>query len=287
MTGVRFAYQPVLMKHLDYRHQMLLLILLTSILVISTCSKKHTGEHDEDVKGQSTSEQVMPDQIKSPSFTFVRIKYSGRRGWQSSWFTDYPDSDLNFSARFHEVTGIETDLKGKVLELTDPDLKQYPFIYMAEGGGVLFSDEEVMNLRQYLLGGGFLVVDDFWGEQEWYNFYYEIKRVFPKREPVELALDHPIFHCFYNIDEKPQVPMIAIALRNRSTGITWEREDAKEPHYRGMFDDSGRMMAIFCHNTDLGDGWEREDENEYYYQEFSLKKAYPMGINIAVYALKQ
>ena len=79
--------------------------------------------------------------------------------------------------------------------------------------------------------------------------------------------------------------MIAIALRNQSTGITWEREDAKEPHYRGMYDDQGRLMAIFCHNTHLGDGWEREDEDEYYYKEFSLKKAYPMGINIVVYAL--
>ena len=148
------------------------------------------------------------------------------------------------------------------------------------------SDEEVLSLRQYLLGGGFLMVDDFWGEVEWVNLYYEIKRVFPKREPVELNLDHPIFHCFYNITEKPQVPNIGIALRNQSTGITWEREDAKEPHYRGMFDDNGRMMVIFCHNTDLGDGWEREDENEYYYQEFSLKKAYPMGINIVFYALK-
>jgi len=277
------------MENLDYHRRMTLLILLIPIvLVINSCSKEDTGERYEDVNEPSTSEQVKPEEIKSPFFTFVRIKYSGnRRGRRSTWLVDYPDSDLNFSSRFHEVTGIETDLNGKVLELTDPDLKLYPFIYIAEGGGVLFSDEEVLRLRQYLLGGGFLMVDDFWGEQEWYNFYYEIKRVFPEREPVELPLDHPIFHCFYDIPDKPQVPMIAVALANQSTGITWEREDAKEPHYRGIYDDQGRLMAVFCHNTDLGDGWEREDENEYYYQVFSLKKAYPMGINIVVYALKQ
>jgi hypothetical protein len=129
------------------------------------------------------------------------------------------------------------------------------------------------------------MVDDFWGEDEWYNFYHEIKQVFPEREPVELSLNHPVFNCFYNIQEKPQVPMIAIGIKSLSTGITWEREDAKEAHYFGIEDAKGRLMAIFCHNTDLGDGWEREGENEYYYREFSLKKAYPMGINIVIYAL--
>lgn len=79
--------------------------------------------------------------------------------------------------------------------------------------------------------------------------------------------------------------MIGIALRNLGTGITWEREDCKEPHYFGLEDDEGRLMAIFCHNTDLADGWEREGEDEYYDREFVFKKAYPMGINIVVYAL--
>jgi len=199
--------------------------------------------------------------------------------------TDYPASDLNFSARFHKVTGLPTDPNGKVIQLTDTDLSQYPFIYIAEGGGIWLSPEEVTRLREYLLGGGFLMVDDFWGEDEWKSFYAQIKRVFPEREPIELSLNHPIFNCFYSIQEKPQVPMIAIGIESQSTGITWEREDAKEAHYFGLEDDKGRLMAIFCHNTDLGDGWEREGENEYYNREFSLKKAFPMGINIVVYAL--
>ena len=129
------------------------------------------------------------------------------------------------------------------------------------------------------------MVDDFWGEDEWYSLYNEIKRVFPDREPVELGLDHPVFNSFYSIHEKPQVPTIGIALRNQGTGITWEREDGKEPHYLGLEDDEGRLMAIFCHNTDLADGWERESEDEYYDREFVFKQAYPMGINIVVYAL--
>jgi hypothetical protein len=198
---------------------------------------------------------------------------------------DYPESDLNFSARFQEVTGLPTDLNGKVMQLTDADLNQYPFIYITEPGGMLLSAEEVESLRKYLLSGGFLMVDDFWGEDEWYNLYYQIKRVFPDREPVELKLDHPIFSCFYKIHEKPQVPSIGHALNGRSSGVTWERDDAREVHYKALYDDKGRIMAIICHNTDLADGWEREGVDEYYHREFSLKKAYPMGINIVVFAL--
>lgn len=239
-------------------------------------------------------------------FTFVRIRYSsgygggygggygrgygrggyGRGGYGGGrWATDYPDSDLNFSYRLHQLTSMEVNPDGVVLELTDPALFDYPFIYIVEPGDLLFSEEEVAILRRYLLNGGFLMVDDFWGEAEWYNFYYEIKRVFPDREPVELELDHPIFHAVFDLKERPQIPSIGHALGGRGYGITWEREDAREVHYKAIYDDEGRMMAIICHNTDLGDGWEREGENEWYFHEFSEKKAYPLGINIVFYAM--
>lgn len=242
-------------------------------------------------------------------FTFVRIRYSsgyggrgygggpygrgGRRGGYGrgygpsggSWATDFPDSDFNFSYRLHQLTAMEVNPNGAILELTDPNLVNYPFIYMLECGRLVFNDAEVEALRRYLLNGGFLMVDDFWGEAEWDNFYEEIKRVFPDREPVELGIDHPIFHMVFDLKEKPQIPSINVALAGRPYGITWEREDAKEVHYRALFDDKGRMMAIICHNTDLGDGWEREGENEWYFHEFSEEKAYPLGINIVVYAM--
>ncbi len=238
-------------------------------------------------------------------FTFVRIRYSsgygggrfdrgygrgyGRRGGRGfgggRWATDYPDSELNFSYRLHQLTSMEVDPNGVVLELTDPELFDYPFIYIVEPGDLVFSEEEVKALRRYLFNGGFLMVDDFWGEREWYNFYYEIKRVFPDREPVELELDHPIFHAVFDLKERPQIPSIGHALGGRPYGITWEREDAQEVHYKAIYDDKGRMIVIICHNTDLGDGWEREGENEWYFHEFSEKKAYPLGINIVFYAM--
>ncbi|MDI6449913.1 DUF4159 domain-containing protein [Anaerobaca lacustris] len=233
-------------------------------------------------------------------FTFVRIQYSsgyggggfgpgrGRRGFGRGggrWATDYPDSDLNFSYRLQQLTSLEVNPDGLILELTDPELFNYPFIYIVEPGYLVFTEEEVVALRRYLLNGGFLMVDDFWGQEEWYNFYYEIKRVFPDREPVELPLSHPIFRAVFELKEKPQIPSVDAAIRGRPYGITWEREDAREPHYRALYDDKGRMMAIICHNTDLGDGWEEEGTDEWFFREFSEKKAYPMGINIVFYAM--
>ena len=118
-------------------------------------------------------------------FTFVRIRYSSsnryRRG--GGWSIDYPDSDLNLSYRLQQLTSMKVDPKGKILELTDEELFDYPFIYIVEPGRLTFYDEEVIALRRYLLNGGFLMVDDFWGDDEWDNFYYEIKHEFAYERP--------------------------------------------------------------------------------------------------------
>lgn len=224
------------------------------------------------------------ERFKDDVFTFVRIRYSsyGGYGWGGGkWATDYPDADLNFSYRLQQLTALEVDPNGKVIELTDDALFDYPFIYMIEPGRMYLEDAEVANLRKYLLSGGFMMVDDFWGEAEWANFYENIKRVFPDKEPIELPLDHEVFHCVYDLKKKPQIPSIHAWYDGRTT----ERWDAQEPHYRGIFDDKGRMMTIICHNTDVGDGWEREGVDQGYFKEFSEKWSYPMGINILVYAM--
>ncbi|MEM7782228.1 MAG: DUF4159 domain-containing protein [Planctomycetota bacterium] len=234
----------------------------------------------------------VPDWDKSVEFehdvfTFVRIEYDsvwGRSRWGGrggKWRTDYPDADLNLSFRLKELTSLEVDPDGLIIRLTDPKLFDYPFIYIIEPGALRFTEEEVVALRQYLLKGGFLMVDDFWGEDEWANFYYEMKRVFPNREPTEVPLEHEIFHIVYDLKEKPIIPSIHHYMNGRQT----ERWDANEAHYRGIFDDQGRMMAFICHNTDLGDGWEREGVDRGYFEEYSEPFAYPLGINIVTYAM--
>ncbi len=240
------------------------------------------------------------ERFKHDVFTFVRVEYDsgggygrggwggGRRyrGWGGGWATDYPDSDLNFSFRLQQLTSLKVNPDPISLRLTDPKLFDYPFLYMIEPGALNFSDEEVVALRRYLLNGGFLMVDDFWGDDQWENFYQQIKRVFPDREPEELDLSHEIFKCVYQLKEKPQVP--SIHSWEPGSNVTWEPYhggDCRTVHYKAIFDDNKRMVAIICHNTDLGDGWEREGENEDYFHEFSEKKSYPMGINIVTYAM--
>jgi hypothetical protein len=218
------------------------------------------------------------------AFRFVRVRYNSVGGYGpfGKWFTDYPDSDLNFSFRLQQLTTMNVHPEPLYLELTDPKIFDYPFMYMIEPGFIWLSDAEVIAMREYFERGGFIMVDDFWGEEEWYNFYLQMKRVFPDREPAELPLEHPIFHLVYDLSQKPQVPSIHNWMRY---GVTYERQDAKEVHYRAFFDDDGRIVMMICHNTDLGDGWEREGESREYFETFSEKWAYPMGINIVVYAM--
>lgn len=214
-------------------------------------------------------------------FTFVRLRYDDN-GWGGKWATDFPDSDLNLSFRLQQLTALKVNPDPIILDLSDPKIFEYPFLYIIEPGyGLGLTDEEARTLRRYLDNGGFVMVDDFWGEDEWDGFYHDIRKVFPDREPVELPLEHPIFHCVYDLKEKPQVPSIHHAM----SGHRFERWDAQEVHYRAYFDDQGGLQMIICHNTDLGDGWEREGMDPTYFREYSEKWAYPMGINILFYAM--
>lgn len=217
------------------------------------------------------------------SFRFARVIYRSR--WGPGWDTDYPDSDLNFSLRLQQLTSLQVHPFPIQLELTDPRIFDYPFLYMIEVGGMVLSTEEVVALRQYCNNGGFVMVDDFWGDSALNNFLFQMSLVFPQRQVEEVPLEHEIFHCVYQLKEKPQIPSMHSWQRS---GVTWEwghDGDVQTPNYLSISDDANRIMVLICHNTDLGDGWEREGEDREYFEQFAVKKSYPLGINIVTYAM--
>jgi hypothetical protein len=226
----------------------------------------------------ATPPATEPAATRAWGFHFTRGAYSGfRRGRFESWSTDYPKADLQFVSVLARLTNVDAYPGDNAIWLDDPELRRHPFLYLVEVGFMSLTEPEVRGLRDYLLAGGFLIVDDFWGTRQWANFEEQMRRVLPEHGIVELPLDHPIFSIFYEIDEIIQVPAI-----NRAWGPTHE-QDGYVPHVRGIFDDDGRLMAIINWNTDLGDAWEWA-EQPHYPLKYSTY-AFRMGVNMVVYAL--
>jgi hypothetical protein len=230
-------------------------------------------------------------------FNFCRGVYtSGRReaGGQG-WSTDYPDAERNFSIRLGELTKTRVsritygESEGEpdylVVRLTDESLFQCPYLHMEDVGTAAFTELEVQGLRTYLLKGGFLWVDDFWGTYAWTNWANEIARVLPPNEfPIrDVELDHPIFRTLFEVKELPQIP--SIQFWRTSGGGTSERGvDSAQPHIRAIFDERGDLMVLMTHNTDISDAWEREGEDPRFFYNFS-PNGYAVGINVLMYAM--
>jgi hypothetical protein len=268
------------------------------VCVLTTAFAQFRGRRGAPYSGGSVDRGNVPSwPIDAPfareAFTFARLKYSST-GWERSsyaWWTDFPDADLNLSYRLHQLTALTVNPEPKVLEITDPELFHCPWVFMSGAGNIILNEDEAQLLRRYLLSGGFLMVDDFWGQAEWDGVYRAIKQVLPEREPVDLLRSHPIFHCVFDLpdDLSLQTPNMPFATRNRNSGITWEDNheggNTRDVHFRAIFDDHGRMMVMLCHNTDNGDGWEEESSDPWFFSEFSEKKNYPLGFNILFYAM--
>ncbi|HWI59228.1 MAG TPA: DUF4159 domain-containing protein [Bacillota bacterium] len=221
-------------------------------------------------------------------FTFLRIKRDRKPyGSGGTWWTDAPDSDLNLAYRLQQMTALKVNPNGRFLRLTEKALADYPFIYMVEPGSLYLSEAEARALRSYLLNGGFLWLDDFWGEAEWAGMAGELRKVFPDRNFVELPLTNQLYHCVFDITAKRQVPNVELGTRSQfdPAHVTWERPDAREVHHRAIFDDKGRLMVLATHNTDNGDGWEWEGDNLFYFREFAEKTAYPLAVNVVFYVM--
>ena len=246
-----------------YQYSLSFVVLLTLILSMTIPYPSQSVEADD-----------------SDLFTFVRLRYTGEgRWWRSGWDVDLPASDRNFILKLAQATNIPVDRREKIISVGSPELFNYPFAYILEVGSLNLSSAEAANLREYLLRGGFIMVDDFHGGAEWHHFYRQLKKIFPEREPEDIPITHPLFHCFFDINTLVQIP----GIRSLFNGRTYERRDGFPAYCRGVYDDNGRLMMMINFNTDIGDAWEHAAEG-FYPRELS-DMAYRMGINAVVYAL--
>jgi len=222
-------------------------------------------------------------------FQFIRIKYQtaydnqsrgwGRgwgRGYTPPWQHDYPTAELNLYEALERTTKIKVNRQYLILTLKDKRIFEYPILYLSEPGFWHMDETEVKNLREYLERGGFVLFDDFRdrrgsSKREWNNFYYQIKRTFPKRDLVRLDPDHPVWSVYYEVDPV-EAPTLVSGL---------PRDDKYADEYYTMYDDKGRMMMLVCYNQDIGDGWEWPNRNLNQASTISFQ----MGINFIIYAL--
>jgi hypothetical protein len=238
---------------------------------------------------QSAGVEISP---AGDEFTFVRIQYENLHGgfdggfddgdgWgmRSTWAIDYPAADHNFLRGVRRLTHIHINSNPIVLRLDDDRIFEYPFLYMLEvgrSGGPSFTEKEIQNLREYLLRGGFLFIDDFWGTWQWDTFYGVFSKIFPDRSMVDLDQGHQIFHCFYDIDGPQMIPRVF-------NPENYPEQDVDRPFNRAILDDDGRVMVLINWNSDMGDGWEHTYHPGYPTKYANM--AYKLGINYLIYAL--
>lgn len=203
-------------------------------------------------------------------FEFIRIRWRDngiRYGYGFStnaalWAHDYPTAEDNLNTILRAYTSIRVPVKTKILTFDDEEIFNYPFIYACEIGYLTLSDEEVANLREYILRGGFLMVDDFRWPYEWENWRREIKKVLPEFRWQRLTVSHPIFHCFFDMkDIHKLTPYLRVP-----------------PEYWAIVDDEGRIVVLINFNNDVGDGWELPNDTPAFSTE-----AYMLGINYLIY----
>jgi len=259
-----------------------LAVLLGSAWAFQLPFRQYPGiEHPDD--------PLPPDYLEKSEWTFARLMYPARpnysfRGnpnWKegmANWTIDYPDSDRHLSREIGRLTRIKARSVEQPIDLDDDDVFNYPWLYAVEVGYWELTDPQIAKFREYLLRGGFFMCDDFHGTQEWAGFMSVMSKVFPNRAVVDIPNDDPIFHVIFDLDNKFQVPGIQYLY----SGETYEK-DGVTPHWRGIYDDHGRLMVAICHDMDLGDSWEHADTAQYpvAFTQLGMR----IGINYVTYAM--
>jgi hypothetical protein len=235
-----------------------------------------------------------PPAMPDAEFTFCRIMYERTRfePMGMGWTTDYPYAEVNLMTRLSELTktSISRDSSGQpnhwVVRLTDDALFNCPFTMASDAGTIGLSPPEQDRLRQYLLKGGFLWVDDFWGTEAWEHWKSEIARVLPPAEyPIQdVPPGDPIFKSQFNVTAMPQITNIQFWRAVGGSSTSERGSDSADTHFRVIRDARGRIMVVMTHNTDIADSWEREGEDAAFFRQFS-PAGYAFGINVLLHAM--
>lgn len=218
----------------------------------------------------------------APTARIVRRYRMGGSDWihgLTSWTQDYPRADRHFAEELRRLTRVHVRSVEQPVNLDDgDDVSNWPWLYAVQVGEWKLSDAQAAKLREYLLRGGFFMVDDFWGDAQWDVFMETMRRVLPDRPVVDIESGDPIFHVLYGLDDRYQVA---------GARYTWTGDTAKchpcEARWRGIYDDKGRLMVVMTFNSDVGDSWEWADEPRYP-ERFSAL-GIRIGVNYVVYAM--
>lgn len=239
---------------------------------------------------QANMDELPSDYQEKTEFVMARLMYPsspysrfGGGDWKqggTAWAVDYPRGDRDFARLLRRVTRVNVRSVEQPVDLDDEDDVYYwPFMIVGLPGNWELTTAQSKKLREYLLRGGFLLCDSFFGTREWEGFIAGMKRVFPDRPIVDLPADHPVFHTVYDLSNKSQIGNWN-AYQGR--GVPY-RADGDTPYWRGIFDDNGRLMVLIDFNNDLGDGWQWTDDPSYPLLDANLSIKF--GANIVVYAM--
>ena len=216
-------------------------------------------------------------------FHMVRMVYGtvDGRGWRPWWAIDYPSAEYHFTRGLRRLTGIDIADDSRHLRITDSEIFDYPWLFVQQVGHWRLNDEEVSQFREYVLRGGFVVVDDFHGSYDWDRFSQTMQRVFPEWPIVPIPLDHPLMNVVFDLDQSTQIPGRRHLYRGANGEIAAQLQGPARWH--GIYDDKGRLVVAINHNMDMGDAWEHADDPVYPIPMTSL--AYRFAVNYVIYAM--
>jgi len=222
-------------------------------------------------------------------FHMARVIYpttggGGSHGCNQPWWAiDYPLAEGHFLPALRRMTNMSVADDSVQLELTDDRIFQYPFLFLQQPGAGRWSpsNREAANLKEHLLRGGFLLIDDLHGETDWAYLERALHVVFPEREITEIPDSDPIMHIFFDLDRTIQVPGDRHVRRGFGGETVIQMQGP--PHWRGIYDDKGHLMVAINFNMDMGDSWEHADDPDY--PAAMTAQGYKLGVNYVLYSM--